>query len=58
MVKHTQTVCPQKPTNCLSVFHNFVGLALKRLTSPCINHFEEGCDLYSLHNKIKLQLFY
>ena len=46
MVKHTQTVCPQKPTNCLSVFHNFVGLALKRLASPCINHFED-CDLYS-----------
>ena len=55
MVKHTQTICPQKP----NVFHNFVGLALKRLTSPCIHHFEEECcDLYSLHNKIKMQLFY
>ena len=31
MVKHTQTICRQKPTNCLSVFDHFVGLTLKRL---------------------------
>ena len=31
MVKHTQTIRWQKPTNCLSVFDHFVGLALKGL---------------------------
>ena len=31
MVKHTQTICRQQPTNCLSVFDQFVGLALKGL---------------------------
>ena len=31
MVKHTQTVRRQKPTNYLSVFDHFVGLALKGL---------------------------
>ena len=31
MVKHTQTICWQKLTNCLSVFDDFVGLALKGL---------------------------
>ena len=31
MVKHTQTVRRQKPTNCLSVFDHFVRLALKEL---------------------------
>ena len=33
MVKHTQTIRRQKPTNCLSVFDHFVGLALKGLMS-------------------------
>ena len=31
MVKHTQTMRRQKPTNCLSVFDHFVKLALKGL---------------------------
>ena len=31
MVKHTQTIHRQQPTNCLSVFDHFVGLALKGL---------------------------
>ena len=31
MVKHTQTIRRLLPTNCLSVFDRFVGLALKRL---------------------------
>ena len=31
MVKHTQTIRLQQPTNCLSVFDHFVGLALKEL---------------------------
>ena len=33
MVKHTQTIRQLLPMNCLSVFDQFVGLALKRLTS-------------------------
>ena len=33
MVKHTQTIRRQKPTNCLSVFEHFVGLALEGLFS-------------------------
>ena len=31
MVKHTQTIRWQKLMNCLSVFDNFLGLALNRL---------------------------
>ena len=31
MVKHTQTIQRQQPTNCLSVFDHFVWLALKGL---------------------------
>ena len=33
MVKHTQTIRQLLPTNCLSVFDHFVGLALKGLMS-------------------------
>ena len=31
MVKHTQTIRRQQPTNCLSVFNHFVALVLKGL---------------------------
>ena len=31
MIKHTQTIRWQQPTNCLSVFNHLVGLALKKL---------------------------
>ena len=31
MVKHTQTIVGKLPTNCLSIFDHFVGLALKGL---------------------------
>ena len=31
MVRHTQTIRWQKPTNCMSVFDHFVGLTLKKL---------------------------
>ena len=31
MVKHTQTIRRQQPTNCLTVFDHFVKLALKGL---------------------------
>ena len=33
MVKHTQTIRRILPTNCLSMFDHFVGLALKGLSS-------------------------
>ena len=39
MVKHTQTIRPQQPTNCLSVFDHFMGLALEGLKIPQ-NFFE------------------
>ena len=32
MVKHTQAICRQQPTNFMSVFDHFAGLALKGLT--------------------------
>ena len=32
MVKHTQTIRRQKPTNCLSISDHFVGLVLKGLS--------------------------
>ena len=47
MVKHTQTLRWQKPTNCLSVFDHFVGLALKgtlksfSLESVCAEAYSE-----------------
>ena len=31
MVKHTQTIRQQQPTNCLSMFDHIVGLSLKGL---------------------------
>ena len=31
MAKHNQIIRWQEPTNCLNVFHHFVGLALKGL---------------------------
>ena len=33
MVKHTQTIRRQKPTNCLRTSDYFVGLVLKGLTT-------------------------
>ena len=33
MVKHTQTIRRQQPTNCLNVFDHFVGLALEGLNN-------------------------
>ena len=39
MAKHTQNICREKPTNCLSVFDNFVGLALKGLNKIDIMNY-------------------
>ena len=35
MVKHTQVIRRQKPTNCLSVFDHFLGLTVKVLKNIC-----------------------
>ena len=43
MVKHTQTICRQQRTNCLSVFDHFKGLTLigLKVCDPRIKGF--GC---------------
>ena len=38
MVKHTQTIHQQQPTNCLGVFDHFVGLTLKGLRASFTEH--------------------
>ena len=46
MVKHSQTIRRQNPTNCLSVFDYFVGLALKGLnTKKDFNYFHKNQNL-------------
>ena len=45
MVKHIQIICRQKPTNCLSVFEHFVGLALKGLI---VQSFRKNLFLYNV----------
>ena len=40
MVKHTQTIRPQQPTNCLSVFDHFVGLTLRVKAYNSIHKFD------------------
>ena len=47
MVKHTQTIRRQQPTNCLSVFDHFVGLAVKGLT--CMKDFHIFPDARNYH---------
>ena len=39
MVKHTHTIRRFLPTNCLSVFDHFVGLALKALTACTVKGY-------------------
>ena len=47
MVKHTQTIRCQKPTNCLRVFDSFVGLALKELKADSeAVFFCEFCEIF------------
>ena len=38
-VKHTQTICWQKPTICLSVFDHFVKLELKGIMSSIMKKY-------------------
>ena len=57
MVKHTQTIRRQQPTNCLSVFNHYVGLVLKGLIAKihCSqqqkNNFCERCSIKTLFRK-------
>ena len=61
MVKHTPTICPPLPMNCLSVFDHFVGLALKGLRfceSSLLWTFDWGLNT-PLNEKglVKFQIF-
>ena len=48
MVKHTQTICRQQPTNCLSVFDHFVGLGLKRWNPTiCLSYQQTGNSYFN-----------
>ena len=40
MVKHSQTIRRQQPTNCLSVFDHFVRLTLKGLSNRVVKNFQ------------------
>ena len=48
MVKHTQPVCREFPTNCLSVFDHSLGLALKGLTLASDRAVLNGNDVFSI----------
>ena len=52
MVKHTQTIRRELPTNCLSVFDHFVGLALKGLNKVKIilSKIQEGIERDQWYN--------
>ena len=52
MVKHTQTIRRQQPTNCLSVSDHFVGFVLKGLTTAIkIQHtWVHGYEVFHLCN--------
>ena len=48
MVKHTQTICRQQPTNYLSLFEHFVGLVLKELINMAISSNERSRELKNI----------
>ena len=58
MVKHTQTICWQKPANCFSVFDHFMGLGLNPhmhktgLQGP--KHYIFGEDLLKKCQKVQI----
>ena len=52
MVKHTQTIRRQQPTNCLSVLDHFVGLALKELIAGL--GFPPFSIIMKLHLEVKV----
>ena len=52
MVKHTQTIRRQQPTNCLSVFGHFVKMAFKRLPTAQ-NSLQDLFNWGSLNTRLK-----
>ena len=48
MIKHTQTINRQKPTNYLSVFDHFVGLALEGLKFESADMLLQSCYLATM----------
>ena len=51
MFKHTQTISWQQPTYCLSVFENFVELALKGLIMEVFIPFEKNLPLVEANTR-------
>ena len=47
MVKYTQTICRQHPTNCLSVLDHFVGLALKGLSNLAMVRIFQNKEIWN-----------
>ena len=52
MVKHTQTIRQQQPTNCLSMFDHFVELAFKRLMG-----LRNACRIWSGIGNLEVTYF-
>ena len=57
MVKHTQTIRQQQPTNCLSVFGHFMGSPLKglKLFQIIIQQQQRLTGIFSWRKTSKLQ---
>ena len=51
MVKHTQTIRHQQPTNCLSVFDHFAGFVFKGLRCPLSLYFVTAIHLFEYQSK-------
>ena len=54
MVKHSQTIRRQQPTNCLSVFDRFVRLTLKRLSNRVVKNFQFISVAYAPFSSLSL----
>ena len=52
MTKHTQQFVGNLPTNCLSVFHHFVGLALEGLNSGLMYRFKHWLVLVYFYMRV------
>ena len=57
MVKHTQKIRRQQPTNCLSVFGHFVGLARKGLMLALRERLVISLLILSKFKKIPKKVF-
>ena len=63
MVKNTQTIRWEQPTNCLSVFDHFMGLALKWVkcffpfsSSFCLNYLSLTLKIYKFQFQLAIRL--